>query len=385
VPDQQLVYAVARDVTDRKRSETEQAAVRRVATLVARAGAPAQVFEAVTREIGLLCDADAARMCRFDPADALTPVATWSRDGKNGPALATCVERDVASIAAQVHETGRATRVDRDAVWAVGCPIAFAGRTWGVIVVFSGRETGFPPALESSIADFTELVATAISNADARTELVGSRARVVAAADEARRRLARDLHDGAQQRLIHSMLMLGLARRAIHRRDEEAEALVEQAAEYAQLANEALRELAHGILPADLTTGGLRSAIRAVVERLDLPVTVEVLEDRLPPEIEANAYFIVAEALTNVIKHACASSAGVSAQARGGALCLEVRDDGIGGARPDGRGLLGLRDRVAALGGELRVESPRGGGTRIAATLPLGSQARPSSRSTAAA
>jgi signal transduction histidine kinase len=182
--------------------------------------------------------------------------------------------------------------------------------------------------------------------------------------------VVRDLHDGAQQRLVHTVVTLKLARQALRENDERAETLVGEALEHAEQGNADLRELSHGILPAVLTHGGLRAGVRSLVDRLDLPVEVDVPADRLPAEIEASAYFIVAEALTNVVKHSHAERAEVTASVEDGMLCLEVRDDGIGGADPDGHGLVGMDDRVTALGGRLEIESPAAGGTLVAATLP---------------
>jgi signal transduction histidine kinase len=193
----------------------------------------------------------------------------------------------------------------------------------------------------------------------------------VAAADEERRRVVRDLHDGAQQRLVHTIVTLKLARRALRERAAEAEALVDEALDNAERSNRELRELAHGIRPSALTNGGLRAAVDTVVGRLDLPVRVSVAADRFPPEIEAGAYFIVAEALTNVVKHAHAGAAAVTAAEVDGTLHVEVRDDGVGGADPSGHGLVGMTDRAKALGGRLDLESPSGVGTRVCATLPL--------------
>jgi signal transduction histidine kinase len=228
-----------------------------------------------------------------------------------------------------------------------------------------------PADAESRIADFTELVAAAISNVQARSDLAASRARIVAAADEERRRVVRDLHDGAQQRLVHTVVTLKLAQQALQASDEAAASLVGEALEHAKQGNTELRELAHGILPSALTHGGLRAAIAAVLSRLDLPVQLEIPAERFPPEIEASAYFIVAEALTNVVKHAHAEHAEVRASVENGRLRVEIRDDGIGGAGPGGNGLVGIVDRVTALGGQLDIDSPPGGGTHLAATLPL--------------
>ncbi len=204
-----------------------------------------------------------------------------------------------------------------------------------------------------------------------------SRARVLAAADNERRRVVRDLHDGAQQRLVHTVITLKLAQRAFRDGDATSEALVTEALEQAERATSELRELAHGILPAPLTRGGLRAGVESLVSRVPLPVTVDVPVERLEPAIEATAYFVVAEALTNTVKHAEASSAEVTARIEGGALQVEVRDDGVGGARLNGSsGLLGLEDRVEALEGRLAIDSPRGAGTIVRATLPVSSASR---------
>jgi signal transduction histidine kinase/PAS domain-containing protein len=210
-----------------------------------------------------------------------------------------------------------------------------------------------------------------------RTALAASRARIVAAADAERRRVVRDLHDGAQQRLVHTVITLQLARRALQNEEDVVPALVTEALEQAERANAELRELAHGILPSDLTHGGLRAGVRELASRMPLPVTNGVSVDRLPAAVEATAYFVIAEALTNVAKHARARHADVMARVEDGTLAVHVRDDGVGGARPDGSGLLGLADRLAALDGRLRVESPADGGTLIAASIPLaGSMSR---------
>jgi signal transduction histidine kinase len=218
---------------------------------------------------------------------------------------------------------------------------------------------------------FAELLGTAIANADSRDQLMASRARLLTEADEARRRVVRDLHDGAQQRLVHTIVTLKHAQRALQANDEKAESLIAEALERAQQGNAELRELAHGILPAVLTQGGLRSGVNTIVSRLDLPVEANIPAERFPAEIEASAYFVVAEALTNVVKHSHAGRAEVRAWVEHGLLRIDVGDDGIGGANPNGHGLVGLRDRVTALGGRLDVSNPAVGGTLLSATLPL--------------
>jgi signal transduction histidine kinase len=365
----------------------EQAALRRVATLVAQTVSPSRIFETVTREVGLLSGADHARMERYEADGAVTGVAAWSRGADPELAVGTRIALEGVSIAAQVRETGIPVRVHSFAEASgpiaeearafgirssVGCPIVVEGNLWGVIAASSKGEEPFPPETESQVAEFTDLVATAVANAENRDELIASRARIVAAADEARRRLERDLHDGAQQRLMHTVVTLKLAGRAIQEGDGEAEDLVDEALEHSERATAELRELAHGILPSVLTRGGLRPGVDSVVSRIPLPVTAEVSRDRFPPAIEATAYFIVSEALTNAAKHSGADRAEVGVHPDNGVLRVEVRDDGVGGAKfNEGSGLIGLQDRAAALDGQLRVESPPGGGTVIVATLPL--------------
>jgi signal transduction histidine kinase len=254
---------------------------------------------------------------------------------------------------------------------AIGAPIVVDGQLWGTMVVY-WTDDDPPPDIEARLAEFTDLVATAIANATSREELTASRARVVASADEARRRIERDLHDGAQQRLLHTVITLKLARRKIANDPDAARALVDEALEQAEDTTASLRELVHGILPASLDRGGLRAGINTLAARAPLPVHVAVTAERLPPSIEATGYFIVAEALTNVVKHAHASAAGVTADIEGGALKIEVRDDGAGGAHLSGSsGLIGLLDRAAAVDGELEIDSPVGGGTVVAVTLPV--------------
>jgi signal transduction histidine kinase len=221
-------------------------------------------------------------------------------------------------------------------------------------------------ALERSFNSMTESLEAS------QAELRASRARVVAATDESRRRLERDLHDGAQQSLVHTLVTLKLARREIGEDGGEPGKLVDEALGHAERANQDLRELAHGILPAVLARGGLRAGVEALVSRVPVSVSVEVPTERLPSSLEATAYFITAEALTNVVKHAQAGRSEVRATVDGGVLRLEVRDDGRGGATAEGSsGLLGLRDRAEAIGGQLDVDSPPGGGTVVTARLPV--------------
>jgi signal transduction histidine kinase len=255
---------------------------------------------------------------------------------------------------------------------SVGVPILVYGRLWGALAVHTKRPDPFPVDTAARLENFTELIATAISNIQALTELAASRARIVATADEERRRVVRDLHDGAQQSLVQMILTLKLALQA-WQNDEEVDipAVLSATLGQAQRATDELRELAHGILPAALSHGGLRAGVHELVSRMSVPVEERVSVGRLPAAIEATAYFVVAEALTNIAKHSHARGAAVTASVNHDTLQVRVRDDGIGGARPGGSGLLGLADRLAALDGQLRIESPAGGGTLVAADFPL--------------
>jgi signal transduction histidine kinase len=297
----------------------------------------------------------------------------WSLGGKN--------------LATTVFETGRPGRIDgyADAFGplgvtgrelgirsSAGTPIIVEGQVWGVVIAGSTLSQPLPADIEARLGSFTELVATAVANAESRAELAASRARIVAAADQSRRRIERDLHDGAQQRLVHAVIVLKLALRALSQADADAGELVAEALRHAEHANSELRELAHGILPAALTRGGLRAGVEALVPRISVPVSVDVPVDRLPAGVEATAYFVVSEALTNVVKHARATEARVTARTEHGELQVEVRDDGVGGAQGGpATGLGGLEDRVSALDGHLVVDSPPGHGTRVRALLPI--------------
>jgi signal transduction histidine kinase len=362
----------------------EQAALRRVATLVARAVPEGELFGAVIEEVGSLFGADLAGLIRYEPDVTVTPVAAWGALGEH-PAWPDPWPTDEVDPATLIARTRRAVRIDWSDVpgttatmlrdvgirSSVGSPILVDGRLWGALAVHTRRAHPFPADTESRLENFTELVATAISNIEARAELAASRARIVEATDEERRRVVRDLHDGAQQRLVHTIITLKLARRALQNEEEDLPAILTEALDQAEQATAELRELAHGILPAVLTHGGLRAGVDALASRTPVPVETSVSVGRLPAAVEATAYFVVAEALTNVAKHSRAGRATVTAGVEHGTLRVEVRDDGIGGARPGGSGLLGMADRLAALGGQLRIDSPASGGTLIAADFPL--------------
>jgi signal transduction histidine kinase len=364
----------------------EQAALRRVATLVARGDPPPHVLNAAAREVQNLLGADYTRLLRYEPDGTVTAVGGGTPGDPAAVAAEESFDLEGDNVTGKVLRTGRAARMETYerapgslAAWlralgirsSVGAPVVVEGRLWGVMVASWAHEHPAPDA-EDRLAEFTELIATAIANAESRAELMASRARIVAAADETRRRIERDLHDGAQQSLVRTVISLKLARRAIGEQEPETAQALDEALGHAERANEELRELAHGILPAVLTRGGLRAGVEALASRAQIPVSVDVPDLRLPGSLEPTAYFIVAEALTNVVKHAQASRAEVHASVSGESLQLEIRDDGAGGATvAGGTGLLGLKDRAAAVGGELDVESPLGEGTVITAVLPL--------------
>jgi signal transduction histidine kinase len=365
----------------------EQAALRRVATLVARAAPWEEVFAAVAAEAGQLLSSEATMMSRYDPGDVATVVAVWtSTDSAQLPPVGTRLSLGGRDLHTLVFQTGRPARIDdygdasdtaadiaREAGVraAAGVPISVAGRVWGVIGISSRRE--LLAGVEQRLAGFTELVATAIANAEAQAALTASRARIVATADQTRRRIERDLHDGAQQRLVSLALHLREAQAAVPSGAGELAQQLEGAVTEVNGVLEGLREIARGIHPVILTEGGLRPALRALARRSAVPVSLDVQVAGRPPEpVEIAAYYAVSEALANVAKHAHASAAEVEVTAGGGALRVDVRDDGRGGADfGRGSGLVGLKDRVEALGGRISLQSPSGAGTTLQIALPL--------------
>ncbi len=345
-----------------------QASLRRLAMLVARGESPEAVFAAVTRETLRHFGNDTARMIRFELDGTATLVANEGTTAPHVRAGRRWVGYPATGLTATVLRTGRAARVDdyRDIPGgepylaeglqsAVAMPVHVHGRLWGMIAVGSGQGP-LPPDTEQRMTEFTELVATAVANAQSRAELMTSRARIVAASDEARRRIERDLHDGAQQRLLTLALKLRMAA------EPSAERGVDD-----------LREISRGIHPAILSKAGLRPALRALGRRSAVPVELDVrLDGRFSEPVEVGIYYVVSEMLANAEKHARASVIEVSAEAADGVLRVRVRDDGIGGADPvRGSGLLGLKDRIEALGGTFSVHSPVGGGTTVTCEVPV--------------
>jgi len=361
-----------------------QASLRRLAMLVARGESPGAVFAAVTRETLRHFGIDTARMIRFELDGTATLVANEGTTAPHVRVGRRWVGYPATGLTATVLRTGRAARVDdygdipggepylaEGLRSAVAMPVHVQGRLWGMIAVGSGQGP-LPPDTEQRMTEFTELVATAVANAQSRAELMTSRARIVAASDEARRRIERDLHDGAQQRLLTLALKLRMAAGPSTERGELSTEVANAAAELMGVIDE-LREISRGIHPAILSKAGLRPALRALGRRSVVPVELNVqVEDRFPEPVEVGIYYVISEMLTNAEKHARASVIEVSAAAADGVLRVRVRDDGIGGADPvRGSGLLGLKDRIEALGGTFSVHSPVGGGTTVTCEVPV--------------
>jgi signal transduction histidine kinase len=253
---------------------------------------------------------------------------------------------------------------------------------WGVVIVASALEQPLPADTEERLAGFTELAATAIANAEAQAALTASRARIVAAADTTRRRIERDLHDGAQQRLVSLALQLRSAQAAMPAEDSELAAQLDPVADGLTAVLDELREIARGIHPAALAEGGLPPALKSLARRSAVPVRLDVqaAHERFPEPIEIAAYYVVCEALTNAVKHASATVIDVQVTIEAGVLRVRVCDDGHGGADlTRGTGLVGLTDRVEALGGRLWLHSPPGAGTTVATELPLTAPSGPAS------
>jgi signal transduction histidine kinase len=367
----------------------EQAALRRVATLVAHAAAPGVVFGAVAREVGqLLPLADYTIIGRYDgQGSQLTNMGSWTRSGNSADFPAT-IGVDAESVTATVWTTQRPARItsyahtsgytaaitrERGIRFSVAAPINVEGRLWGVVVVSSTSEEPLPVDTETRLASFTELVATALANAEAHAELTASRARIVITADETRRRIERDLHDGAQQRLVALVLQLRAAQASVPPDQRQLATELDRVATGMASALDELREFARGIHPAILAEGGLAPALRTLTRRATLPVQLTVQTNgRLPERIEVATYYVISEALANTTKHAHASTATIDVHIQHEHLHVTIKDDGVGGADyTRGSGLVGLKDRIDALGGHLTLHSPPGTGTTLTIRLPL--------------
>jgi signal transduction histidine kinase len=345
-----MLAGVARArAAEAERTAERQAALRRVATAVAQGVPPGDVFSIVTTELAHALRAECAALFRYEPDDTAVLVAAHDESG-------------VQPLSVGEHFSGEGRTA----------PIVVDGKEWGVAAVSSSRAQPFPLDTEARLTGFTRLVAMAIANAQARSDLTASRARVVTAADTARRRLERDLHDGAQQRLVSLALKARMTELSL---PADQDAIREQLADIVQGlsdVSEELRAISRGIHPAILSKGGLGPAFRSLAYRSAVPVELDIdVPGRLPDQVEVAAYYVVAEALTNAARHANAAEVKVVVKAADGRLDLMIEDDGDGGADPaNGSGLIGLVDRVEAVGGHLWVNSPAGVGTSLTATIP---------------
>jgi signal transduction histidine kinase len=362
----------------------QQAGLRRVATLAAGGASAPEVFDVVVAEVAELLHADSTYLLRYGPDGTATVVAGRS-DAPTALAGGTRLTVGSDDLAGIVLGSGRPAGLDGtqraaapmrpfDAESAVAAPVVVEGGVWGVMIAGWSAPVAVSAEIEERMAEFTELVATAIATANSRAELAASRARIVAAADQARRRIERDLHDGAQQRLVSLGLELRAARTAVPPELTDLDERLSRAGEGLAQAMEDLHEISRGIHPAVLSKGGLGPALRGLARRSAIPVELEVRADgRLPEQVEVAAYYVVSEALTNAAKHARASVIHVEVEARDLDLRLKIRDDGVGGAdQSKGSGLIGLKDRVEALGGRIGLSSPAGSGTSLTVTIPLG-------------
>jgi signal transduction histidine kinase len=365
----------------------EHAALRRVATLVAREPSPAEVFEAVAREVGTLLGARRAQLVRVVSPEEGIVAASWS-DGTLQPVpVGNRAPIDGRGVLGRMLGDPRPVRIEEwgevgGGVAAVmrslgirsgaAGPIVIGGRLWGAVAAVWSDAADMPAGAEDRVAAFAELVAYAIENAEARDEIAASRARLVEAADEARRRIERDLHDGAQQRLVAAALELSMLEQQLERGPAAAKAVLARAREQLDGGLSDLRDLARGIHPSVLTDRGLAVALEGLAKRAPIPVDLHVaVQSRLDPAIEAAAYFLISEAITNTVKHAGAESVRVEVELNADTLLVTVADDGVGGAETArGSGLGGLIDRVDAVGGRLEIRSPSGEGTRLSARLP---------------
>jgi PAS domain S-box-containing protein len=391
MPEKGLMYAAARDVTENRMLTHEQAALRRVATLVAQGHDAGELFDAVAVEVGRLLSADATRLLRYQEDGTASVVGSYgASDAEIG--VGSHLSFDRGRLWGRVAQSRSSERTDRrrngsDALAksllavgiaaAVAVPIVVSGRPWGAIVGAWKHPDMAGGDTEIRMAQFTELVATAVANAESGAELAASRRRIVATADQARRRIERDLHDGAQQRLVHTVLMLNLARTELGDANGSVAELVEEALANAQRGMEEVQQLARGIHPRILSSGGLRPALKTLARRSAVPVTVDMQADvRLPENVEVTAYYVASEAVTNAAKHANASEVRITVDVDDRWIVLTIGDDGAGGADPSrGSGLIGLHDRVAALGGALAVQSEPGAGTVLTAQIPVAAPA----------
>lgn len=346
---------------------------RRVATLAASGADAVEVLTAIAREAAPVAGAgERAQVYRYGPGGSLAQVAVADDDSgelqdSTGPSAST------HAVSEAVLRTGRVARVRPGSPLhgVVGAPILVDGHVWGLIVVTARGRAPLTDDFESRIAAYAEVAGAAVSNAQTRAALAASRLRVVAAADEERRKIERNLHDGTQQRLVTLAVQLRQAAE-ISLESRSRDLLLRMTVELESVLEE-LREISRGVHPAILSQAGLRPALRSLARRAAVPVRLSVeVPGRLPEPVEVAAYYVVSEALTNAAKHSGASSAEVDVTVCDSGLRVRVADDGAGGAdEARGSGIVGLRDRVETLGGTMTVASPDGGGTAIRVLLPV--------------
>jgi signal transduction histidine kinase len=383
----QMAASLDESQAELRRHAEQQAALRRVATLVAREVPPEELLDSVAREVAGVLAADTTGLLRYEPDGELTLLAAWTRLDMGLP-FPERLRPPAGSLNEQILSTGRPASSDfaeddeseAAALYrryglrsTLGAPIFVGGRLWGLMVAAWAGERLAPEVVEPRLSEFTELVATAIANAEGRAELAASRARVVATADLTRRRIERNLHDGTQQRLISVGLQLRAAEALASPDQTELRAQISEAAGGLTGAVTELQEISRGIHPAILSRGGLGEALKALARRSSVPVELHLdVDGELPEQVEVASYYLVSEALTNAAKHAQASVLQVDAETDDGVVRLSITDDGVGGADPEaGSGLVGIKDRVEALGGDLRISSAPGDGTAIHATIPI--------------
>jgi signal transduction histidine kinase len=377
------------DLKELRRVADEQAALRRLATLIARSASPGEIFGAVACELGQIMEARHAAVIRYEQDGTATSVGIWNAGHVATLPLGSRFPLEKGTVRELVARTKAPERIDDfeatvggGVVLAalhsmgvkaeVGCPVKVRGRLWGVVLVASTSDP-LPEGTEERMLNFTELLAAAIENADSRAELQASRARILTAADATRRLIERDLHDRMQQRLVSLILEMRAAEATVPPRLIDLRARLSHMAEALDEATEDLREIARGLHPALLSRKGIEPALRTLSRRSPIPVelNMHVAQD-LAERFEGTAYHIVSEALTNAAEHAHASAVHVDLVVEGAIIRLAIRDDGKEGADPDrGSGLLNIKDRVEALGGTLKITSPAGGGTSLLIEIPI--------------
>jgi signal transduction histidine kinase len=368
--------------------EAQQAALRRIAALLLRSVPAEEVFDAVVCEVRPLMGVEAVGLARYEADETATVVAVSAQADARVVFPGDKLSTDGRNVTAAVWRTGQPARIDdftnatggelvrrmreTGVRSVVGAPVQFRERLWGLLGVYS-MQRQLPPDMEERLADFAALVASAIANVQAWSELEASRMRIISAADEARRRVSRDLHDGAQQRIVALAFKTRMLARSEDAQTAGLDADLRSLGVELDGVLEEVRTIASGLYPAALAHGGLAPALRTLARRSPIPMALDVrLLGGISDSVEAAAYYVVAETVTNTTKHAEASRVEVTVERRKEGLWVCVQDDGVGGADPArGSGLVGLKERIEAIGGTMTFDSPSGGGTTLIAQLPL--------------